>query len=288
MLHGPVFAVLEMSGAVTGLDARTGDADRNEPAGNRVVRPHRTTRYRVETRLSVILPFYNEGDLVPRLIGIILDFARAHPECRFVLVDDGSTDKTALLLQSQIEEACDRDVILLVFPRNRGKGYAVRSAIVLCAGDFVCFADGDLAYSLDHLFSLEEAMKTHDIAIGSRALCRPLEGIRPIRRLLGWTFNALVRTMLGLPHRDTQAGLKGFRASVAAHLFSLQRIDGLGFDAELLFLARKHGYSVAEIPARVGSEHVYKTAKAKLVKNSLRMMLDVFKIRIYNLIGCYR
>lgn len=86
---------------------------------------------------------------------------------------------------------------------------------------------------------------------------------------------------------DTQAGLKGFRTPVARHLFGLQRITGLGFDAELLFLARKFGYRVAEIPARVGPAHAYKTSKGKLLRTSLRMMIDVLQVRRNDATGRY-
>lgn len=247
--------------------------------------------HEVGTRLTVILPVYNESRLILRSLGIVLDYAARHPEYRFVFVDDGSTDRTAELLRSRLDEVSDRAVSLLELPRNMGKGHAIKAVLALTKSEYVCFTDGDLAYSLDYLPILEKALQTHDLAIGSRFLTRGKRNqasVIPSRQVLGWVFNGMVRLSLGLPFRDTQAGLKGFRSDVAAHLFRVQRIAGFGFDAEILFLAKKFGYRIAEVPAEVCADHVYKTAKIRLFKNAIQMLSEVIEIRTNHLAGRYR
>jgi len=243
------------------------------------------------TRLTVILPVYNESGLILRSVENVLDYASKHPEYRFVFVDDGSTDETVKLLRSRLEEGNDQAVSFLALPRNRGKGHAIKTTLGLTQSPYVCFTDGDLAYSLDYLPVLENALETHDLAIGSRSLpggSRNQAGVIRSRKLLGWAFNAMVRLSLGLPFRDTQAGLKGFRADVAEHLFEVQRIHGFGFDAEILFLAKKYGYRVAEFPVEVRSDHSYKNAKIALFKTAFRMLTEVIDIRTNQVLGRYR
>ena len=103
---------------------------------------------------------------------------------------------------------------------------------------------------------------------------------------MGWTFNRLARLALGLPHPDTQAGLKGFRRDVARTLFARQRVAGFGFDVEVLYLARRLGYRVGEIPARV-SAGSYAASQVDLVRDPLRMFRDLVSIRWRGAIGRY-
>ena len=124
------------------------------------------------------------------------------------------------------------------------------------------------------------------MVIGSRALAEG-HGGSLARRFYGSGFNFLVRASLGLPFRDTQAGLKGLRREVAEHLFPIQRVDGFGFDAELLYLARKFGYRVAEVPARLSPTHAYTASTRRLVVDASRMLREVAEIRRNDLLGFY-
>lgn len=241
------------------------------------------------SRLAVILPVWNEATVIVRSMEAVVAFSRTHPEYDFTFVDDGSNDGTAAILRERLGAATDGNLNLIAHSIHRGKGLAVRSALASCDADCVCFIDGDLAYSLDQLTSLEFALEAADIVIGNRFLDRSsASDPPPLRQILSQCFNRLVRSVLHLPHSDTQAGFKGFRAPVARHLFGLQRIDGLGFDAELLFLARKFGYNVAEMPVQVGREHRYKTSRKKLLRNSLLMLIDVFGVRWNDLAARYQ
>ncbi len=104
---------------------------------------------------------------------------------------------------------------------------------------------------------------------------------------MGWGFNRLVRIFLKLPYRDTQAGLKGFSNEAAERIFARQTIFDFTFDAELLFLARRFGYRIAEVPARVLDTHVYKGSHVSLLRDTPRMLLSLLRIRCNSALGKY-
>jgi glycosyltransferase involved in cell wall biosynthesis len=250
---------------------------------------HRSGAGVVPIRLSVILPVFNESRRITHSLDSVVDYAESHPGYRFLFVDDGSTDGTTETLHSRLAGRDDLGVAYLRLSRNRGKGMAIRAAVRLCTGKFICFTDGDLAYSLDHLPKLEVALASSPIVIGSRHLAAPDGKGKPTgRHLLSRTYNTFARLALGLPYRDTQAGLKGFRRDVAKHLFSCQRLSGFGFDEELLFLAAKFGYRVDEIPAEVEPTHTYKAIDARLLRTGLGMLFGVTGIVGNDRIGRYR
>ncbi|MCX5662087.1 MAG: glycosyltransferase [Planctomycetota bacterium] len=239
-------------------------------------------------RVGVVLPVYNESKLIHQTFDAVLNFAATHPDYHFVFADDGSRDGTADMLRQRIARSGTKQVSLLAFPENRGKGRTVADAIFRSPGEVVCFTDGDLAYSLDHLPLLAESLERHDVAIGSRSLIPgPEKNTKLARRVLGWGFNRLARVIVGLPYRDTQAGLKGFRREAARQIFSRQLLGDFSFDVEAVFLAHKLGYRVGEIPARVSEAHSYKASKVNLLSDPLKMFVNLVRIRMMSLRGLY-
>jgi len=243
------------------------------------------------------MPLHNEEMVVARAIDAAVAFAELHPDYSFVFVDDASTDGTARIARERLAACKSRwgrgsdlshHVRMRTLMRNRGKCGAVRAAMKRADADLVCFLDGDLAYSLDHLPVLVKALETADVAIGSRSLVATHEA-RPglLRRVLGESFNRLVRFILGLPYKDTQAGLKGFRAAAAKKLFAAQRLRSFAFDAELLYLAGKFGLRVAEIPAKVSPEHAKVPSSVNLIRDPLRMLGAIVSVRVNDLRGRY-
>jgi dolichyl-phosphate beta-glucosyltransferase len=237
--------------------------------------------------VDVVLPVHNERARIERSLALVSAFATAHPDHHFAFVDDGSTDDTPVRIRAHLERAGLPNLELLAYRPRRGKGHAVRVGIEHARAPLVCFTDGDLPYSLDHLAQLEAALGAHDVVIGCRDRRDPTERtLRRSRRVMGWTFNRLARLALGLPHPDTQAGLKGFRRDAARTLFARQRVAGFGFDVEVLYLARRLGYRVGEIPARV-SAGAYAASQVDLVRDPLRMCRDLVTIRWRGAIGDY-
>ncbi|HAW94931.1 MAG: glycosyl transferase [Phycisphaerae bacterium] len=229
----------------------------------------------------VILPVHNESWLIGSVLGQVTEYAHAHPQWRFIFVDDGSTDDTPRKISDHIESGSLRNMELQALNPNRGKARALKQAILDSTEEFVLFTDGDLAYRLEHLDQLAAGLEHADIVIGSRQLAEERQtNITFLRRMTGSIFNLVVRLLTGLPHKDTQAGLKGFQRNAARAIFRAQVVTDFAFDAELLFLARKLGLVVHEIPARVSSRHSYKKSKVSLLKDPLRMFASLLRMRV--------
>ena len=176
---------------------------------------------------------------------------------------------------------------LLRNPGNRGKGYSVRQGMLEANGEMLLFSDADLSAPIEEADKLlEKLAEGFHVAIGSRALRRELIGRHqsPFRETAGQIFNLLVRVVTGLAFWDTQCGFKLFRREAAQAIFSRQRLEGFGFDVEDLYLARKFGFSVAEVPVRWN--HVPET-KVRMLADSVGMLTDLLRIRWWDWSGKY-
>lgn len=229
----------------------------------------------------VILPVHNESWLIGSVLGQVTDFANSHPDWRFVFADDGSTDDTTRKIRAHLETATPKNIELQALTPNQGKARTLKKVILDSNEALVLFTDGDLAYRLEHLDRLAEELEHADIVIGSRHLAEERQtNITLLRRMTGSIFNLIVRLLTSLPHQDTQAGLKGFQRNAARAIFRAQVVTDFAFDAELLFLAKKLGLVVSEIPARVSSRHSYKKSKVSLIKDPLRMFISLIRMRL--------
>ncbi|CAB4244315.1 Glycosyltransferase involved in cell wall bisynthesis [Methylacidimicrobium sp. AP8] len=238
--------------------------------------------------LSVVLPIYNEEDVAASIAARIASFAESHPHYEFLLVDDGSTDATPAVLSECLGQRTPPNVRFLAYAPNRGKGHAILFGFRHARGRFLCFTDGDLAYPLADLDRIATELERSDVVIGSRAACRASRGDPNLcRRFLGIAYNRLVRLFLSLPYRDTQAGLKGFRREAGERLFALVTATGFSFDVEVLFVARKLGLPIHEIPVEPEKGHSYKTGKVKLVRDSAAMLAELWRIRLRDWMGLY-
>jgi dolichyl-phosphate beta-glucosyltransferase len=244
------------------------------------------TQASAETSYSIILPAYNEQARIASTLEKILAHAAA---CRWnveiLVVNDGSTDDTASIVGRYAAQ--HRALRLLENPANRGKGYSVRHGILHARGDVLLFSDADLSSPIEEAGKLFAAISHGaDIAIGSRWVDPRLQ-IRkqPLhRRIFGRIFNLALRIILGLRFKDTQCGFKAFNRRSAQALFTLQKIDRWGFDPELLYLARKFGFSVNEIP--VAWSHREGT-RIQPLRDGIRMFGELLKVRWYMLTGGY-
>lgn len=274
----PVALEVDASGTVRQAATSGAGADRPKP------------RQPVAMRVQVVLPFYNEAGLIRATFDEVEKFGLAHPDYGFLFVDDGSVDSTAATLRQLIAESDmpESRLRLISYSPNRGKGQAVKAGIDGATADFVLFTDGDLAYSMDHLPRLALALEAADVVIGSRALVHRSErNTTRMRRLMGWTFNKCARAILGLPYQDTQAGLKGFRLAAAREIFARQHLGGFAFDVELVYLAKRLGHSIAEVPAHVSESHSYKVSKVNLFKDPMRMFWALVDVRMNAIAGKY-
>jgi glycosyltransferase involved in cell wall biosynthesis len=238
--------------------------------------------------VSIILPVYNEQSCIYRTFDAVLDYCQFHPTYTFIFVSDGSTDCTAQILEHRIRQAQTSQIQLLAYDRRGGKGYAVKRGMEVAHGEYLCFLDGDLAYSLEHLDTMIAQLQQFDLVIGCRSLAPGgNRGLKTSRKVAGKVFNTLSSKILNLNFVDMQAGLKGFRKNAARKLFKNQALKGFSFDVELIYLAKKFGYTIAEIPAYVSGSHACKASKVNLLLDSLKMLLDLFKIRLHDFMKRY-
>jgi dolichyl-phosphate beta-glucosyltransferase len=237
----------------------------------------------------VVLPLFNEGSVIAQSVEQVAAFATDHPEFTFCFVNDGSLDETERLLREALARVAHPQVTGFSYPRNRGKGYAIKQGFLRHQAEVNIFFDGDLAFPLKCLLTMRDELKGADIVIGTRRNERRSSGGKKTwrRKIMGASYNLLMRGALGLPYEDTQAGLKGFRREALACILDRQQIDGFGFDAEWLYIASLHGLKVAEMPVEVAATHSYKIAKLKLLRDSVRMLRDLGQIRWHHWRGKY-
>jgi len=245
-------------------------------------------------RVCVALPLYNAGPDAARVLDELVVFAPRVPTWEFLFVDDGSTDGTATILRKRlaaidvVEPELAKRFGVLSYAPNAGKGHAVRVAALESDAEYFLFTDGDLAYSPDHLLRLFERLQSADVVIGSRLEHDEGYGARPLRNVMGRVFNYIAGLVLSIRYRDTQAGLKGFRSRAAHDIFSRIRIQDFSFDVEVLYVARKLGYSITEIPAFVDPVHRRNSSTVNLVRDPIRMFWSLCRIRLNKILGLYR
>jgi dolichyl-phosphate beta-glucosyltransferase len=236
--------------------------------------------------LSIIIPAYNEGSRIGPTIRDIVDYCRRSRRAfEVILVDDGSEDDTSSVGRQLGQQFAELRLIRLA--ANHGKGYAVRTGMLNALGHNLLFADADGATPFSEVERLESALTAGaDIAVGSRALREEGTRVRAklYRHLIGRTFHFLVEQLADPGVKDTQCGFKLFRFPVAQELFSRMRMNGFSFDVEVLLMARKRGYRVAEVPVNWTHQP---GSKVRLASDSLAMAIDLFRIRTNWLRGEY-
>jgi len=238
--------------------------------------------------LSIVIPAYNEERRLLSTLRSVLTYlgTAPWPSWEILVVDDGSRDGTA----AAAEQFCVTNpaIRLLENPGNRGKGYSVRHGMLEAQGEWILFTDADLSAPIEELDRLAEAARRAGaaVAIGSRALDRSLIEVHQsfFRETAGRIFNLLMRTALGLPFADTQCGFKIFQREAAREVFRRQRLERWGFDAEVLFIARRRGYKTIEVPVRWSHSE---GTKVSMLRDSVNMFLDLLRIRWNQLRGLY-
>jgi glycosyltransferase involved in cell wall biosynthesis len=236
---------------------------------------------------SIIIPAYNEAERIGASLDRILSYiAESRWSAEIIVVNDGSRDNTSEVVQ----EYSGRNPIIRVLenPGNRGKGYSVRNGMLNASGQVLLFTDADLSSPIEEankLFAVIEDGQA-DVAIGSRYLQSELQTRKqPLhRRMLGRAFNVALRTILGLSFVDTQCGFKAFNRKAVTTIFPNMKIERWGFDPEILFLARRYGLRVAEVPVTWAHDH---RSKISPMRDGTRMLGELLRVRMNSVGGKY-
>lgn len=228
-------------------------------------------------KISVCIPMYNEAEIIADSVKALSDYlSRTFKNYEIIVSDDGSTDNSTDIVRS-LGLPC---VKVIGHKENRGKGYAVRSAVLAADGDIIIFTDADLAYGCEVIGQIvrvfENEPKT-EIVIGSRNLGKDgYMGYTFSRRLASKLYLKILSSVGGLKLSDSQAGCKAFSKDIAHDIFKRVTVDGFAFDFEVILLAQKFGYSFTEIPIKVLH---HRDSKIRLLKDSVKMLSDLRKIK---------
>jgi dolichyl-phosphate beta-glucosyltransferase len=225
--------------------------------------------------LSIIIPAHNEEKrLPPTLVQVFAFLDRQNYEAEVLVIENGSTDRTYELAQSYANQHKNLHVIR---EEGRGKGLAVQRGMLEARGQYRLMCDADLSMPIVEVTKfLSRDTAEFDIAIASREAPGAIRYDEPRYRHLGGRLINLIIRLLILPGlQDTQCGFKCFRAEVADDLFKRQTLMGWSFDIELLFIARRHGYRIIEIPI----DWYYRSeSKVNALRDAVRMIQDIFQI----------
>ncbi|MFC2172139.1 dolichyl-phosphate beta-glucosyltransferase [Acidobacteriota bacterium] len=235
-------------------------------------------------RLSVIIPAYNEEQRIEECVRSTVEYLENQKlSFEVLVVDDGSRDRTP-----EICTGIHPAVTTLINDQNQGKGYSVKRGMLAARGEHVLFFDADLSTPIEEIGKLWKWFeKGFDIVIGSRSLPDSDIAIRQPwhRELMGKIFNLLVRVLVVPGITDTQCGFKCFSRPAVDVIFPRQTIHRWGFDPEILFIARKHGFKIKDIPVRWLNRS---ESRVSPVQASLRMFTDLFRVRLQNVTGKYK
>ena len=234
-----------------------------------------------EMSVSVIIPAFNEAERLPLTMRATADYFEARTEpFELLVIDDGSTDGTAQVIADFARQRPALSVQCLGYGGNRGKGYAVRHGMLRASGDLRLFCDADLATPAEEYEVVLAAMERDGTPIGIGS--RPLRASNLLvhqpwyREWLGRGFNKAVQILAVPGIADTQCGFKVFTAEAATDVFSRCRLDGFAFDSEALYIARRLGYGISEVPIRWSHKD---GSKVSMVRDGLKMLRDLSLIR---------
>ena len=263
------------------------------------------TQLRNDPYLSIVIPCYNEERRLPATLGKVISYLRGQEfKAEIIVVDDGSSDHTASLVEelaatrASDTQSGDNPALRLIRNEHRGKAFAVRTGMLAADGQFVLFTDADGATPIEEVDKLlPHLVQGVDVAVGSREGREARRFGEPWHRhIMGRVFNLIVQVLAVPGIHDTQCGFKAFGRAAAYDLFSNLQLYSrdatgpvkgamvTGFDVEILFLARKWGYRMVEVPV-----HWYYGTESKVnpIKDTYRNLRDVLLVRWNNLRGRY-
>lgn len=230
-------------------------------------------------KLSVVIPAYNEAKVIEQTISHIKKYLQENfQDYEIIVVDDKSTDKTLEILNGL------ESIKILSNQKNHGKGYTVRKGVLKAEGDWILFMDADNSTTIEHLDEFKKYIDSHDLIIGSRAIKGANIKVRQsiVKVIFGRLGNLFIRLLATPGIRDTQCGFKLFSRKLLP-LWQIMTIERFAFDVELIYLAKKRGFQIVELPVE------WKNNFDSTVKwhSYVSTLWYVLKIKINDIIGKY-
>lgn len=226
--------------------------------------------------LSIVIPAHNEEHRLPPSLDKIEAFLKDQPyTAEVVVVENGSTDNTVAVLEAYAQH---RPYIRVMSVTTRGKGLAVKQGMLAARGEWRFICDADLSMPIEEIsYFLTPESQQNELIIasregkGSRRVGEPF-----YRHLMGRVLNWIVKLTILRGYEDTQCGFKMVKGEAADDLFSVQRMNGIGFDVELIYIAQKRGYKVREVPI---TWYFDADSRMRLVQDTLHILVEIWQIR---------
>ena len=233
-------------------------------------------------KISLCIPMYNEAKIAADTARTLWEAMAENRRCHgwdfeILFADDGSLDDCADRVRAVAADG-KGEIRVVGYERNRGKGSAVREAVLASTGDIVLYTDCDLAYGTDVIArAILRYTPDVDAVIGSRRLNGGgYEGYTPLRKIASVVYFGVLKTVGGFHLSDSQCGFKSFRGDLARKIFAKCETDGFAFDFEVLLLAEKLGVHIAEMPVTIIN---HRASTVHVLRDSIRMMRDLLRIK---------
>lgn len=228
-------------------------------------------------KISLCIPMYNESDIIDGTLRTVSEYMRrTFEDYEVIFCDDGSTDDC----RAKVEAFGDERIRAVGYSKNRGKGAAVRHAVMNAVGDIIIFTDCDLAYGLDVVHRVVGEFlknKDADIVVGSRNLSKDgYEGYTLTRKMASKAYIKCLAFSVGFKMTDSQCGFKAFRLDTAHEIFRECTTDGFAFDIEVLLRAKKLGKKITEMPVKVVN---HRQSKVNILSDSIKMLGQIRQIK---------
>ena len=239
-----------------------------------------------DINISLVIPVYNEETRIEEQVNFLKKLIEANPGWEFIFVDDGSKDDTKQILQKKFGK--QRQVKIISYHHNQGKGYAIKRGVAIASKKYLLFTDIDFSTPISELNLFEPFIKSGaQIVAGTRKVkgAQITKHQKMLREWLGRQFTNLTNLILGLDISDYTCGFKLFQADIAKELFAKSVVRRWAFDAEILFLANFYNYRIVEVPV---TWHNDERTKVNLINDIWTSFKSLILIRLNQIRGLYK